>query len=211
MIGNGSVALPVSIGIAAAIIFFVFEIIVFPILNYATSKCAVLSIQRRLEKGYHVTVKSLSFPLWSEGLLGGLKTHWLLVLFRIILVLIPVYLESKLVPLKQPSFNTLLLPHTFAVHPVLNWYEYQQRNKLDIDYLRDIAENIYIRCTSYDEDGWLIALAANVTYLKNGGMKNFSCVEGTQTRVFRKSPVDVNLLNMSQYDDGFLNQSYCNV
>lgn len=178
--------LPVNTGIVAAIIFFLFEIIIFPITLYATSKVAELSLQSRIESGQTVTVRSIVFPLWGDGLLNGQITHWFLLCLRIIIVAIPVYLETRLEAVEQPLFQTVTLPHTFEVNPVPNWPIYQNTSDDDIMILRDNAEEIFSICTAFNGDEWLVASVANITYLENRKIGTINCVKGTEAPVYKK-------------------------
>lgn len=181
-----SLTLQMNTGIVAAIIFFVFEIIIFPITLYATSMVAAISLQNRVESGQTVTVKSIVFPLWGEGLLNGQVTHWILLLFRVIIIAIPVYLETRLKGIEKPLFETVTLPHTFEVNPVTDWTIYQNTSNDAIVILRENAEEIFSTCTRFNSEEWLIASVANITYLKNRKIGSILCVNGTEKPVYKR-------------------------
>ena len=181
-----SLVVPLSTGVIAAIIFFIFEIIVFPLTFSATSKAAAFSLQRRTKKGQSIKVRSINFPVWTEGLLDGQKTHWGLLIVRIVFIAIPVYLETRLQTVEQPVFETIVLPHTYEVNPVKDSVIYGDTTNESLLNLQNNAELVANACTHYDADGWLIATVGNVTYQENReNVERVICMNGTEKRLYR--------------------------
>lgn len=184
-----SVTLPVSTGIVAAVIFLFFEIIIFPCTMYATSKCAILSLEKRLKKGKSVVLKSISFPVWNDGLLERQTTHRLLLILRMLIMLIPLYLETRISSMELPLVENVFLPEFFEVNPVTDLAHYRNFSRdgtsVGTSTLRNIALTVLERCTKYVKDGWVVASIANLTYLNDGYINRISCLRGTEKRIFR--------------------------
>lgn len=172
-------------GIIAAFVFFIFEIVIFPLTFFATSRVAALTLQRNAENGKCIRIRSIIFPLWSKGLLNGEKAHWVLLIIRMIIIALPVYLETRLERKEIPKFQTTVLPHTFEVNPITNWVSYGHETNDSIIALRENGQQASTVCTTFDGYGWVVALVANVTYHENGDFEKISCVNGTKKRVFK--------------------------
>eukprot|EP00178_Gracilaria_changii_P017316 TRINITY_DN4949_c0_g1_i1.p1 TRINITY_DN4949_c0_g1~~TRINITY_DN4949_c0_g1_i1.p1 ORF type:complete len:482 (-),score=45.90 TRINITY_DN4949_c0_g1_i1:353-1798(-) len=180
------VVVPFGSGVVAAFIFLIFELLVFPLLMYSTTKIASIIVYWHARKGNHVKVDSMSFPLWSDGLLRYYLSHKPLLVIRIILIVIPVYLETRLIGSEVPemipaTFKTALVPS-----PAVDWLDYQNKSGEQIGFLRLLSERAYSSCTYSDFDGWLWARLANVTYVSDN-KQLIHCVPGTQQIIFRPS------------------------
>lgn len=201
-----SITLTVSSGIVAAFVFCLFEVLIFPLTLFATSTLAALTMQRRGKKGKPIKIRGIVFPLWSEGLLNGQRTHWILLGIRIIIVGIPVYLETRVQAEEQPLYETVVFPHTFEVNPVTNWVNYMHNAKNNIGMLRRNAAMIGNRCLHYREDRFVDASVANVSYFLNGQAFKVSCLNGTERRILKARPYDLpeELEEQSRRPDGTL-------
>lgn len=181
-----SITVHLSPGIIAAFVFFIFEIVILPLTLFTTSKLAALALQKRLKDGNFIPVRSIIFPLYGEGLLNCQKSHWILLIVRIILVGIPVYLETRLKSRDLPIHQTTILPIAYEVSPKENWVTYANESDDSFSVLRKTGLQIARRCTSFDRDGWIVASVANVTFLKNMYVDTLSCVNGTEKRILRQ-------------------------
>lgn len=152
---------------------------------FATSKMAAITLQNRLKSGRPVPIKSIFFPIWGEGLMNSQKSDWILLLVRIIIIGIPVYLETRLKSRDRSTYTGTILPHTYEASPTTNWVKYENKSGDGISVLRSTGAYIARRCISYDRDGWSVAKIANVTYLKNKNIDTISCVSGTERRLFK--------------------------
>ena len=183
---NFAIVVPISTGLIAAIIFFIFEVFLFPLIFYATSRMAALSLQRHAEKGQPVRVKSIPFPMWTEGLLAGHRTHWVLFIFRIVLIVISVYLETRLRTEELSRFDTFILPHVFEVNRRADLLTYENYSDEKIWNLRRDAELVARTCMTYHGDGWVTASDANVSYDKNENLVDFNCMDWTERRIYKR-------------------------
>lgn len=186
-----SITVSVNSGVVAAFVFFLFEILIFPLILYGTSTLAALTMQRRGKKGESIRVKSIMFPMWGEGLLSGQKSHLLLLVIRIIVIGIPVYMETRLQAREQPLFKTVVLADAFEINPTTNWVKYEKTAEDDIKTLRGNAAIIGERCLDFHEDRWLVARAANLSYLAGRYAYGISCLNGTEKRVLKFRPDDL--------------------
>ncbi|KAI0558665.1 hypothetical protein FGB62_195g01 [Gracilaria domingensis] len=156
------IELPFGNGITAAILFFVFELVFIPILIDSTSRAASFLVDRRANKDIHIRVSSLPYPLWNEGLLSREWSHLLLFLFRMTCIAIPVYLETRLEYREQPVMVTRSLPNAFVI-----------TSKVELPFNEQVLlqnetsdfSNVLNTCSFIDEEGWLVARLANVTYV----------------------------------------------
>lgn len=69
--------------------------------------------------------------------------------------------------------------------PYAKWFDYEISGGEPIIDLRNKGEAVFDRCINYDVNEWLFASVGNVTYLENGQIRSISCVNGTETQVFR--------------------------
>ncbi|KAI0565256.1 hypothetical protein FGB62_20g214 [Gracilaria domingensis] len=176
--------IPFSTGIVAGFLFLIFELFVFPVVTESTSKVASLLLNRKFEKGKSVQVKGLKFKLWNEGLLHRYPSHLLLLLIRVLCVALPVYLETRLESTGVPILVSKRIENAFVAEPRDDWIIYQ--SELDpIIVLRDNAETVFDRCVDSDENGFVTAKTANVTYNANRLVDNVKCIESTSKRLFR--------------------------
>ncbi|KAI0562874.1 hypothetical protein FGB62_50g214 [Gracilaria domingensis] len=126
----------------------------------------------------------MNFPLWTEGLTRGQVSHVVLLLIRIILVAVPVYLETRLISQGDPELVSRTVPDGLIPEPTDDWLMYQNTWGEDIYELRSLGLKTYLACTNMEEDGWVWAKVANVTYTSNS-QTEIRCVSNTRRPVYR--------------------------
>ncbi|KAI0561527.1 hypothetical protein FGB62_79g039 [Gracilaria domingensis] len=201
------ILIPLSSGVIAAFIFLIFELVVFPLLTYTTSKLASLFLHRHAKNGDAVRVEALKFPLWTEGLFRYQRSHTFLLVIRVLLVAIPVYLETTLISDDIPEFSSQIVSSAFIPEAVDDWAQYVNRTGERLSSLRELGTRVYVDCTRMDEDGWVWAKVANVTYL-NEIQQMVQCLSGTQKPVFRPSDEITNMDSIHLVDQLWLNISW---
>lgn len=179
------VEIPIGQGPITAIVFILFEVILLPILVDSTTKASSLLIQREGLKNKSILVKSIPFAPWSDGLLNHRSSmQVLLLIIRIICIVLPVYLETKLIYIQKPSPVQLLdafVPKSSS-----------ERIKFDNQtYLRgsQLASEL---CTYVDDNDWLVTRVANSSRASVSGRVDFKymqCIQGTEKRSFRVSKI----------------------
>eukprot|EP00737_Agarophyton_chilense_P001873 gb/GEZJ01002120.1/.p1 GENE.gb/GEZJ01002120.1/~~gb/GEZJ01002120.1/.p1 ORF type:complete len:488 (-),score=48.44 gb/GEZJ01002120.1/:4192-5655(-) len=178
--------LPFGNGVTAAIIFLLFELVVFPVLLDATAKVAYFFIYARAKRGNQIQVEALKFPFWSEGLFHRNRSHLFLLVLRIVCIAFPVYLETRLISREVPTHVSTGFRNAFVVSPQDDWDQYQDRFEVPILILRENSERVFDECVQSDGDNWVSGRVANVTYAPNKYIQSLECVDGTAKRVFRQ-------------------------
>eukprot|EP00178_Gracilaria_changii_P023517 TRINITY_DN71134_c0_g1_i1.p1 TRINITY_DN71134_c0_g1~~TRINITY_DN71134_c0_g1_i1.p1 ORF type:complete len:460 (+),score=51.23 TRINITY_DN71134_c0_g1_i1:338-1717(+) len=178
------IVIPFGSGVVAAFIFFVFEIGVFPLLFFSTSMLASLFLYWSARKGNAVLVDNMRFPLWSDGLTRHQLSHWFILVFRIVLLSVPVYLETALSSRDVPVMVRRTVENAFTPEPVDEWFSYQNQFGEDVGALRRVANKCFFSCTFMDEEGWVWARIANVTSLGDNRVR-IRCVSDTERAVYR--------------------------
>ncbi|KAI0556804.1 hypothetical protein FGB62_399g01 [Gracilaria domingensis] len=179
------IELPFGNGGTAALVFLIFELLVFPILVTATANAASLFSHTLAKKNKNIRVHSLSYPLWNEGLYSRQWSHALLFLLRLVCVAIPVYLETRLDFRDHHHLVTKRVQNAFVSEPVLDWLNYSTQRNSSIYDLRDQAELVFDRCSFTDEDGWVTASVGNVTYSSRNDLLFINCIDGTDKQIYR--------------------------
>ncbi|KAI0559438.1 hypothetical protein FGB62_151g02 [Gracilaria domingensis] len=179
------IELPFGNGVTAALVFLIFELLVFPILITATANAASLFSHTLAKKNKTIRVHSLSYPLWNEGLYSRQWSHALLFLLRLVCVAIPVYLETRLDFRDHHHLVTKRVQNAFVSEPVLDWLNYSTHANGSIYDLRYQAELVFDRCSFTDEDGWVTASVGNVTYSSRNDLLFINCIDGTAKQIYR--------------------------
>lgn len=175
------VEIPIGPGPIAAIVFILFEIILLPILMDSTTKASSLLIQHYGLKDETILIRSIPFAPWSDGLLCHRSpTQVLLLVIRMFCIVIPVYLETKLVYIQRPS--PVQLRHAFVPKS-----SSERINFDNITHSRGsrLASEL---CTYVDEHGWLVARIANSSRATVSGSLEFKymqCMQSTEKRLLR--------------------------
>lgn len=151
---------------------------------YSTSILASLFLYRNARKGNDVVINNMKFPLWSEGLSRHQTSHFYLLAIRIVLIAIPVYLETTLDSRDDPEMVSKTVAHAFVPQPVDDWFTYQLRSGEHIDSLRRTGLNAFFACTFVDEKGWVWAKVANVTYIHEHDVHQIRCVSSTEQPIY---------------------------
>ncbi|CAN8076039.1 unnamed protein product [Agarophyton chilense] len=180
------VVIPFGNGVVAAFVFLIFELFVFPFLFYSTSKMASMFLYWYAIKRNDVKVESMSFPLWSDGLMCNHLSHNFLLLIRILLIVIPVYLETKLIAIDDPKMILKTVDDALIPNPIDDWFEYQSKSGKHIRFLRHLSEMAYSHCTYSDDNGWIWARVANVTYVREDE-HIIRCIGASQQLIFRQN------------------------
>ncbi|KAI0558241.1 hypothetical protein FGB62_225g09 [Gracilaria domingensis] len=179
------IELPFGNGGTAALLFLIFELLVFPILVTATANAASLFSHTSAKKDKNIRVHSLSYPLWNEGLYSRQWSHALLFLLRLVCVAIPVYLETRLDFRDHHHLVTKRVQNAFVSEPVLGWLNYSNHANGSIYDLRGQAQLVFDRCSFTDQDGWVTASVGNVTYSSRNDLLLINCIDGTDKQIYR--------------------------
>ncbi|KAI0560160.1 hypothetical protein FGB62_123g018 [Gracilaria domingensis] len=126
----------------------------------------------------------MSFPLWAEGLSRAQASHVILLFVRIILVAVPVYLETRLIAQDEPELISRAIQDALIPEPTDDWLKYQKKYGEEIYELRELGTKTYMACTYMEEDGWVWAKVANFTYIADSESE-IRCVSNTQRRIYR--------------------------